>query len=329
MDSQKPPADAPEPTDENALEAPANDENALESEVVDTTADGTSAVTALPPPKRKSALKRFNIYIVLFLFIVVTALAIIAVAYFQSKKASTTSTIKTQSLTQNTLDQVAASDATVGSSGQVLNVESSAVFAGQVLVRDDLQVAGSLQIGGAVALSDVTVSGTSDLGQVSVSQNLAIAGNTAIQGTASIAKSLQVNGAGTFSGAVSAPQLTTSSFQLNSDLTLTHHLIAGGASPGRNPGPALGSGGSASVGGSDTAGTVSINTGSAPAAGCFVTVTFSSTYASTPHVLLTPVGPSAGGLAYYVVEDSDSFSICDATVAPSGSSFGFNYFVVD
>jgi len=68
---------------------------------------------------------------VLIVFIFMIAGAILAIAYFQNKQASTTSTLKTQTLTQSTLDQVANSDATVGSTQQVLNVLSSAVFAGK------------------------------------------------------------------------------------------------------------------------------------------------------------------------------------------------------
>src|SRR5206468_4683422 len=109
----------------------------------------------------------------------------------------------------------------------------------------------------------------------------------------------------------------------NSDLTLTHHIIAGGATPGRNNGSALGGGGSASVSGSDTAGTVSINVGSSPPSGCFVTVNFTQKYSNTPHILLTPVGSGAGGLAYYVNRTSTNFSICDSATPPAGTSFAF------
>ena len=340
MDATQPrsPTPAPDAEDENALETPESDANSLESSSDSgTTTDATSGsgtTAATPPPAvkpggLKQKLRRFNLYLLLFIFVLVVAGAIIAIAYFQSKKASVTSTLQTQSLTQSTLQQVANSDSTVGSSQQVLNVESSAVFAGKVLVRDDLEVAGSLQIGGTVALTDLTVSGTSSFGQAQVSQDLSVAGNTAIQGSVTIAKSLQVNGTGTFSGALSTPQLTTSSFQLNGDLVLTHHITAGGANPGRSNGPALGGGGTASVSGSDTAGAVSINTGSSPSAGCFVTVTFTQNYNSTPHVLLTPVGSAAGGMAYYVTRNTSSFSICDAATPPAGSSFAFDYFVLD
>lgn len=273
--------------------------------------------------------KRVNIPLLLFGLVIVVALGITLIAFLQSKQASSTNHPQTQSLNQSTLNKLADSDATVGSSQSILNVESSAVFAGQVLVRQNLQVAGNLQIGGTIALNDITVAGTSQLGQVNVNKNLAVAGDTALQGSATIAKNLQVSGSGTFSGPLSAPQIITSSLQLNGNLTLTHHIDIGGGTPSRSNGSALGSGGSVSVGGSDTAGSISINTGGGPAAGCFATINFTTPYSSTPYVMVTPIGSSAGGLSYYVNRSTTSFSICDASTPPAGSSFGFDYFIVD
>jgi len=318
-------------SDADALEP--KDEVANADGSIDATSSNAAPVTKSDKPEPKKSLKeklrKFNLYLLLFVFLLVIGVAIITVAYFQSKKAEDAGTIKTQELTQNALDQVAASDATVGNSQQVLNVQSSAVFAGKVLVRDGLEVAGNLHIGGTVALTNLTVNGTTQLGQVQVNKDLAVAGDIGIQGAVTIAKSLQVNGSGQFSGALTAPQITTSNFQLNGDLTLTHHFIAGGATPGRSVGAAVGSGGTASVSGSDTSGTVTINTGGSPPSGCFVTINFTSRYSNTPHVNITPVGSAAGGLAYYVNRTTSNFSICDATPPPASSSFAFDYFVVD
>jgi hypothetical protein len=271
---------------------------------------------------------RFNIYLLFFVFVVIIVATILIVAYEVNQK-SDTEQLKTQGLSQKTLDQLANSDVTVGDNQTVLNVQSSAVFAGQVLVRKDLEVAGNLRIGGTVALNNITISGTSQLGQVNVNKDLAVAGNSAMQGNATVGKSLQVGGGGTFSGPLSAPQITTSTLQLNGDLVLTHHIITGGSQPGRNGGSALGGGGSVSLSGSDTAGSININTGGGPGAGCFVTVNFTGRYNSTPHVLVTPVGSAAGGLSYYVNRSTTNFSICVASPPPAGSSFGFDYFVID
>lgn len=291
--------------------------------------DGSTA--SVPQQKKtfKQKLQKFNLYLLLFMFVLVIAGGIVIVGYFQGQKAANNSQLKTSNLTQNTLNQLASSDATVGNTSEVLNVESSAVFAGNVLIRNDLQVAGSISIGGTVALTNLAVAGSASLGALSVSKNLALTGNASIQGGVTIAQSLQVNGGGTFSGSISTPQLTTNNFQLNGDLTLTHHITAGGPTPGHTAGSAVGGGGTATVGGSDTSGSITVNTGSNPAAGCFITVNFAQPFNATPHVLVTPIGLAAGGLAWYVTRTTTQFSVCDASNPPSGSSFDFDYFVLD
>jgi cytoskeletal protein CcmA (bactofilin family) len=283
-------------------------------------------------PKKPKAIKvflsKFNIYLSLFGLIIFIAIIIITIAYFQSKKASS-STIKSQGLSSSTLQQLSNSDATVGGPQQVLNVESNAVFAGKVLIRDSLEVAGGLQVSGTVSFQNITVTGSTNLQQAAVAQALTVGGTLNVQGAGTFNQGIQVNGSGTFSGAITTPQLTTPNFQLNGDLTLAHHFIVGGPSPSSSSGNALGSGGTTSIGGSDTAGAVSVNTGGGPTAGCFITVNFSSGYKQIPYVMVTPVGQSAGGLAYYITRTEKSFSICTASAAPANSSFGFNYFVVD
>ena len=286
--------------------------------------------TTKPPTKRwQQLIGHFNIYLLLFVLVLIVAIAIIVAAYLDNKHISGTSNLSSGSLSQSTLEQLANSDATVGSSSQVLNVQSSAIFAGKVLVRQDLEVAGSLQIGGTLALNNLSVAGTAQFGQEQINKNLSVAGDSSLQGAVTIAKSLQVSGSGSFGGSLSATQITTSNLQLSGDLILTHHITAGGTTPSRTNGSALGNGGTSSVSGSDTGGSITINTGSNPAAGCFVTINFTAKYNATPHILITPVGASAGGLNYYVNRSATSFSVCDATPAPVGASFGFDYFVVD
>lgn len=287
-----------------------------------------------PEPKKKNShFSRFrqslNIYLLLLGAVLLMAVAIIGVVYKQSHSSSGGKGPQTQNLTQATLDQLANSNSTVGSSQYVLNVESSAIFAGQVVMKQSLEVAGNLQVGGTLSLNNLSVAGTGQFSQVTTSSNLSVGGNSAVQGSTTISKTLQVGGGGTFGGTVSAPQITTTSLQLVGDLTLQHHIVTSGPTPSRSNGSGLGGGGSASISGSDTAGSININTGNSPPAGCFVTVNFSTPFSTTPYILVTPVGSAAGGLSYYVNRSTTNFSICDASPAPSGSSFGFDYFVID
>ena len=330
--------------EENKAPDPASEElddvNSLEGgteEIIDATGGSSSSTPKADDysgsaPKQKGfkkLLKKFNVYLLMFVFILIIAIAVIAIAYFQSKSAETTSTIKTQNLTDSALKQVANSDANVGNSQQVLNVLSSAVFAGKVLVRQDLEVAGSLKIGGTVGLNNLAVSGALQSDSAKISKDFSVGGNSAVQGSSTVGKNLQVSGTATFGGALSAPQITVGSLQINNDLTLTRHLIIGGATPKLSSGPALGGGGSSSISGSDTAGTISVNVGSGAPAGCFATITFSQKYNGTPRVVLTPVGSGGGAIDYYVNRSSTSFSVCDSTPPPAGASFAFDYFIVE
>ncbi len=330
----KPPEEA---KDGENLESTGGDGDSLEGSANGSDANVTDATKkegdAVPTQSQKKGFKqklqKFNIYLLMFIFVLVIAGGIVLVGYYQGQKASSNAQLKTSTLNQNTLNQLANSDATIGNTSEVLNVESSAVFAGNVLVRNDLQVAGSISIGGTVALTNLAVTGSTSLGALSVSKNLALTGNASIQGGVTIAQSLQVNGSGTFSGSLSTPQLTTTNFQLNGDLNLTHHITAGGPTPDHSAGSAVGGGGTTTVGGSDTSGSITVNTGSNPTSGCFITVLFAQPFNATPHVIVTPIGLAAGGLDWYVTRTSTQFSVCDASNPPSGSSFGFDYFVLD
>jgi hypothetical protein len=340
-EEQKPAAEqtdatAPATPDAEALESPDADADALErpdAEVEEGVTDATDPNKKTKAPTKQSAgfkgfLRRFNVYLIMFLFVLVIAGIVIALTYFQSKKTTNT-TIKSTDLTTSVLNQLATSDATVGDAKQVLNVQANAIFAGKVLVRSSLETAGNLQVGGGTTLNTLSVTDLSSFGQVQVSKNLAVNGDTGIQGQLTVSKGLQVTGAGSFSGPLTAPQITTSTFQLNGNLVLTSHITAGGPLPSRTSGPAVGSGGTSSISGSDTAGTVNISTGSNTAPGCFITITFAQRYTDAPRVLITPIGAQAGDVNYYVTRTATAFSICDSSAAPTGASFGFDYFIVN
>jgi len=285
------------------------------------------------PPKKLNPLKKFfrkvNIYLVLFIFVLAVAGAIATVSYLNSKKAPVTPTINSQSLTTDTLKQLANSDATVGNSSQTLTIQGNAVFTGGVLIRSDLNVAGTIKVGGEMIVSTITVSGKANLGDTQVS-SLQVANASTLQGSLTLQKDLNVAGTTSFSGPVTAGQITVTKLILsgNAQLQVPNHIAFTGASPGRSiNAAALGAGGTASVNGSDTAGNISINSGSSPAAGCMVTINFNQAFTSTPHVLVTPVGAAAGQTAFYVNRSTTSFSICGNNPAPGGQAFGFDYFV--
>lgn len=309
---------------------------AVDSEDDQSSAEVTSAITPGKPAKAprtrfKAFWERVNIYMLLFIFILAVSLVVIAVIFFKHRSESTApaESLTQQQLSTEALQELADSGVQVGDPKQVLSVQSNAVFAGTVLVKGELQVAGGLKIGGGgLTIPDVVVGGTAIINQVQA-QNLAVAGNGAIQGQLTVQQNLSVNGSGSFNGAVTTPSLTTGKLQLSGDLVLTRHLVAGGSIPGRTNGGNLGTGGTSSISGSDTAGTVTINTGSGAAAGCMVTVIFSQAFSSTPHVNITPVGSGAASLGYYINRSTSNFSICTTNAPPSNQSFGFDYMALE
>lgn len=292
---------------------------------------GQRTPVAAPPPTKKSPLKKLwdkcNLYLLLFILVVVVAVGILVVLTVKSSKQPKNA-LASQKLSQQELQQLASTDVTVGNPKQVLTVQANAVFAGAVLVRSHLEVAGSLKVGGELSLSSLNVAGATQLSDVQAG-NLTLSGSLNLQGSLTLKNGINVTGNSNFSGNVTAASVTTGSLQLNGALNLTHHLTAGGTTPNISRGTATGGGGTVSLSGSDTAGSITINTGSAPPAGCFATVSFSQKFASTPHVVVTPIGSSAAGLQYYIDRSTASFSICSATPAPAGQIFGFDYIALD
>ncbi|HSX35661.1 MAG TPA: hypothetical protein VLH84_01865 [Patescibacteria group bacterium] len=269
---------------------------------------------------------KFNIYLMLFILVVFMSVGVLAYLTLKGRQTTTT-TLSSQSLSESTLKQLADTDVTVGKNNQILTVQSNAIFAGAVLARSSLDVAGSLKVGGNLNLSDLTVSGATELGDAQTN-NLTVQGSLNLQGSLTLKNGINVTGNSNFTGVVTISQLNAGSLQINGDLNLTHHVVAGGNIPSATRGVAVGGGGTVNLTGSDTSGSITVNTGSAPPPGCFITVTFSKKFAGTPHVVVTPVGSDAASLQYYIDRTTASFTVCTANSAPVGTSFGFDYIVL-
>lgn len=288
---------------------------------------------ALTNPKPKTPLRQrlkdsANLYLIFFLLLVISVLIAIAVLFNLHKKNNSNNK-GVDSLTSQQLAQLQGNTTLVGDSKQTLDIQSNTVLEGQLLVRKDLNVAGSLKVGGGLSLSSVTVGGQGNFGQLQINGTLSVSGNTTFSGLLNVQKNLTVAGSGTFGGSLSAARLSVTSLQLNGDLQINRHITLGGSLPGKTNGGALGAGGTASVNGTDTAGTITINTGASPAAGNLITINFAAKFNSTPHVVVTPVGSAAASLQYYISRSTTSFTLSTANAPPAGSSFSFDYIVID
>lgn len=284
-----------------------------------------------PAPKRKFSfldlVKKINIYFLGFMLVLALAGAGSFLAFYKARNNEESNKIKSTELDQASLDKLKETDVKVGDPKQILSIESNAIFAGKVLVRDSLEVAGQLKVGGSLSLPGISVAGTSNFDQIQAN-NLQIAGNTTVQGQLNVQKGVNINGPLSVSGALSAASINIQNLQINGDILLNRHIDSGGSTPSRSNGSALGNGGTSSVSGTDTAGTVNVNIGSGSGAGCFATINFTQRF-NSPHVVITPVGSAGGALDYYINRSSTNFSICTASPASAGTSFAFDYIVID
>ncbi len=310
------------PKEEQTLESAPTDKNSAtaSSETTPATPGATPGATdsAAPQPEKKPSLfskirEAKYLYVSVFGVLI---LVIAAVSYFSVKGDKADNANPTAStLTANNLASLKGATTVVGDPKQILDIQSNAVFEGQILVRGELNAAGDLKVG-----KDLSVAGVGNF------NTLQTTGNAAVSGGLTVKANLGVSGSGSF-GSLSTGQLTAGGLTLNGDLALTHHLTIGGSIPKVTSG-SIGSGGTATISGSDTSGTVTINTGSGATAGTIATITFSTAYKSVPHVVITPVGASAAGLGYYVTRTASGFTINVTNDPTAGSSFSFDYIII-
>jgi cytoskeletal protein CcmA (bactofilin family) len=269
-----------------------------------------------------------NLYFIIFLVLILIGAGGIIFAVKFNDKNSTDQASKTDSLTDKQLTELKSNTTLVGDAQQTLDIQGNSIFEGQVLMRNNVDVAGSLKIGGSLSLPAITVGGSSTFGQIHVNDQLTVSGNTTLQGTLTVQKGLSVSGPVSF-GLISAATINATNLQLNGDFIVNRHISVNGGTPGRSGGTALGAGGTASISGTDTAGTVTINTGGGPPAGCFATINFTQRFNVTPHVIISPSNSSSSTLNYYTNRSATSFSVCTTSAPAASSTYLFDYMIID
>jgi cytoskeletal protein CcmA (bactofilin family) len=267
-----------------------------------------------------------NIYFIIFLFMILLLVGVVIVNLRSNSKDKPS--IKTQSLSDKQITDLKGNTTLVGNSQQTLDIQGNSIFEGQVLMRGNADIAGSLKVGGSLSLPAITVGGSSTFGQIQVTDKLSVNGDTVMQGQLNVQKGLTVAGSARF-GSLSASQLNVSTIQLTGDFVVSRHIGLSGGTPSRSGGTALGSGGTVSVNGTDTGGTVTINTGGGPPAGCFISVNFTQKFNSTPHVVISPSNSSSASLDYYTNRSATSFSICTTSAPAAATTYLFDYIAVD
>lgn len=240
--------------------------------------------------------------------------------------APTTSTPTTvTSLSAEDLAKLSQSSASLGSSGQTLNIGADALFRGKADVTGNLTVGGNLVANGPVSLSALSLTG---------SGGLSVTGPTNLASTTTISRSLSVSELITASGlnvsgttstnTLNATSITVRNLLISGPLTVGH-IVTQGVAPSISA-AAVGAGGTVSISGNDTAGTVNVNTGTGPG-NTLATITFRGAYGSAPRVILTPLTDAAAAAGAYITRSATGFQLRIRTPV-NGVVLSYDYIVV-
>ena len=217
-------------------------------------------------------------------------------------------TINTQSLDNGTLNQL-----TNNLNGEVkeqLTISPNTIFKNNAVVQGSAEVS-----------KDLTVAGKVDIqGATSIRDNLTV-------GRAlSVGNSLTVNGLIT-AASLNVGSIAISSINISGNLVFGGHLVPNGSTPSARTSAAAG-GGSVTISGNDTSGTIVIKTGSSGlVAGEIAIITFRSAFSTTPKVQLTPVSEAGSSLRYYATKTANFFTINTGNAAAPNTPYTFDYLI--
>jgi hypothetical protein len=300
---------------------------------------GTPATPPAPVPEKKrpkgaawdrlrDKANAIGSIVALFVFLVAAG-GVGGYFYSQSKKAPKAPAAPTiQTLTPAELSKLNEIGANLGTANQTLNIAANALFRGKADITGDLTIGGRLNANGPVTLSQLNIVGDTAATGLNVGSNLLVGGTTTLQKTLTVNQLVTINSnlnvTGTASvGALNASSIAVRTISISGPLTIGH-LISSGTVPFISAG-SVGAGGTVSISGNDTAGTVNINTGTGPS-GMLAAVTFHAPFAGTAHVQLTPLTSGAAGSGYFASRTSTGFQV-HATTPPSGQTLSFDYLI--
>lgn len=254
--------------------------------------------------------------------ILVTVLSIIGVAVFiiyrakvvKDLKATDTKTVANQEVSTEDLSKVS-NPLNLSDPSRTLVVNSASIFNGQIQVKKDLILDGRLITSGRLSVNGLDASAASTLAATNINGALTVTGVSNLQGGLNVAGTLSVSGNANISGDISANTVTARTTLYSGNLTINGHLVTTqSGTPSITANTAIvGAGGTATISGNDTSGTVTIKIGANPAfntGGILAHISFRTAYTGTgPRVILTPNGSNAGELMYYMGHNLAGFDI--------------------
>lgn len=238
------------------------------------------------------------------------------------------------------LNKLGINRTSLGSSGVKLLVAPDAQFKGKLSVSGSTDIAGQVVLNGKLTGTDATlnqlqagntsltqlnVNGDGTLSTLNLRKDLVVAGVTRLQGAATLSALLTVTNNVNVTGNLAVGGvLSAKTFSIQS-LNISGHLASSGPTPNIGPGPALGSNGTVSISGNDTAGTIAINIGAGASGGTLANLAFKTQYSSAPKVVVSSVG--IGGEFYLSGITTAGFSVAVMSGLPPGG-YRLNYIVV-
>jgi hypothetical protein len=245
-------------------------------------------------------------------------------------------------LSSDTLSQLGVSREPVGEATE-LTVGPNSTFRGDLTVGKNVSIGGNLQLNsdfiadsakfgslqaGKTQLESLNVNSDGTLSNLNLRKDLNVVGTARLQGQAvfsqlvTINNNLNVAGSLSVGGVISTRSFDASNLVASDLLTIGGHIQTRGSAPTLVPGSALGSGGTTSVNGTDTAGTVAVNVGTGASPGVIARVTFNRSYTAIPRVVASPVGGAMPGL--YVNRTTTGFTLStSSSLSPGGYAVDF------
>lgn len=231
-----------------------------------------------------------------------------------SGKPQATVIVNTQSLDNGTLNRLTTQAG--GSPKQLLTITPETTFKDSVNVQGAGTIQQNLTVGGSATVQ----------GQVHMNDSLNVAKSLSVAGGGTFGGNLSVTGQVT-AASLSVGSLTLSSVNLSGNIVFSGHIVPNGTAPAIRPSTAAGSGGTTTLSGNDTAGTVTITTGTSPVAGEMAIITFHTPFNTTPKVQLTPINDASSKLNYYATRSATFFTVDTSSAPAAGTQYTFDYLV--
>lgn len=249
-------------------------------------------------------------------------------------------------LSSETLSTLGVTRSDVGDQAAELTIGPNTTFNGTITVAEQASFASELVLNnqltgqtatftgltaGDTAVDELNVNGDASITTLNLRQDLNVAGATRLQGAVTIGQVLTVNGSLTVganvavNGTLSVNNLQVNDLQLNSSLIVGGRIISTGSAPNVGPGGGVGSNGTVSISGNDTAGTVAVNIGVGGGNGMLAQVAFNQAYPSTPRVVVSTIGGPVPNM--YITRSAGGFTIYN-TGALSTGGYAFDYIVM-